>query len=275
MTDRITRRPSKTCRASRGGFTLVELLVVIGIIALLISILLPSLSKARKAANRTACMSNFKQVFFAMQMYASENRAWIFPVSENDSNGRPTNLGANVSPDHRWPVLVRAFNIKVPPDPVKYVSSLGTFDNTQYPAGLSQDQVAIAFDAKPYTPPVLLCPDDPEPVEAHSYVLNAHLGDERIRFGTVRLGSAHSSSNVIIAGEKRTLQRDYFMNSDGPGGYGYEFSRVVEPYRHGITQGSNYLFMDGHVDNRLPVAAAKQLDPWDIDTTPEPTPAGG
>ena len=60
--------------ASARGFTLVELLVVIGIIALLISILIPVLGRARDQANKTACMSNLRQVVIAFMQYANSNK---------------------------------------------------------------------------------------------------------------------------------------------------------------------------------------------------------
>ncbi|HEV7300886.1 MAG TPA: type II secretion system protein [Tepidisphaeraceae bacterium] len=59
------------------AFTLVELLVVIGIIAVLISILLPSLGKAREAGNTVACLSNQRQIALAIQMYVADQRGWM------------------------------------------------------------------------------------------------------------------------------------------------------------------------------------------------------
>ncbi|HVT90421.1 MAG TPA: prepilin-type N-terminal cleavage/methylation domain-containing protein [Tepidisphaeraceae bacterium] len=66
----------------RRGFSLVELLVVIGIVAVLMSILLPALRKARLAAEQTACASNLRQIGSAILMYVNENHQHLPIVVE-------------------------------------------------------------------------------------------------------------------------------------------------------------------------------------------------
>lgn len=88
-------------RRSTKAFTLVELLVVIGIIALLISILLPALNRARGQAKQAACLSNMRQIGQAMLMCANEHRQhfplagelWPDNKSGHPGDNTPAELG--------------------------------------------------------------------------------------------------------------------------------------------------------------------------------------
>src|SRR5258706_3051851 len=82
MTLHQCRRKLRPARA----FTLVRVLVVIGIIALLISILMPALSAAKERANRVKCASNLRQIGQGLLLYAGDNRG-VYPRT-------PTNGGA-------------------------------------------------------------------------------------------------------------------------------------------------------------------------------------
>ena len=247
MTHRIARK--------RIGFTLVELLVVIGIIALLIAMLMPALTRVRQHANSLKCKAQMRDVGLALRMYSEQYRGVVFPIGAeyiNPKTGRREwqTLGYEPSePDlgrsRRWPVPV--FNIVD-----EYTQ--GTYDKSKPIAGLT-----VA------NPRQMVCPSDVEPREGHTYILNKYLAiniEHSVKLGgrvRDKLGNGRSDSDVVLMGEKRASEPDYYMEADPAS----EFDRVVDPYKHGIKLGSNYLFLDSHVDIRPPKVILDGLDSWD------------
>src|SRR3954466_8097856 len=156
-------------KTSRNGFSLVELLVVIGIIAIIIAFLLPALASARKQAKLIACQSNMRQIGHLLLIYANENRGWIYPVGVGDPEAPagPDNLrrlGAALPEDERWPVYVK---------------------------GLER-----------WSSPLLRCPLDADTFAEVSYGLNYWLQAHGVKFGNLNVPGA-TPSDFAVMGERR------------------------------------------------------------------------
>jgi prepilin-type processing-associated H-X9-DG protein len=203
----------------RTAFSLVELLIVIGIIALLIALLMPSLTRARAHAKSVQCQSNLRQIGQNLLIYANSWKGWMYPPEMVFTN----------EPDQRWPVEV--------------------------------------FKPAVWNPKIMLCPaDDENPDGEHSYILNYHLYLKNIRYQSKLQGIP--STDVVVMGEKRSDNFDYYMTIG-------EFDDRVEPYRHGVRLGSNYLFLDLHVGLLKREGAIRGIDPWDPPIDPLPDPGAG
>jgi prepilin-type N-terminal cleavage/methylation domain-containing protein/prepilin-type processing-associated H-X9-DG protein len=83
------------------GFTLVELLVVIGVIAVLVAILLPALGKAREAANRSACLSNLRQIHLGFHLYSLANRDQV-PIGYRTASKQFNSMIFSTSAGNKW-----------------------------------------------------------------------------------------------------------------------------------------------------------------------------
>ena len=228
----------------RRGFTLVELLVVIGIIALLISILLPSLSKARAQANSVKCASQMRDIGNQLYTYAMSNKGILIPLKGTGSAPFYKHRGGDENPDERWPM----YAFYPPPN-----------------------------DKQNYIAPIMICPTDPYPPGGdHSYNLNAMLypfvpgnsrnwGDKAIKVGT-RV-KYFSPSEVVIMVDKWPAQTEWHLdvaftsgdafdiNTCGPQWDKLVFNRnsptEKKNYKHGKS-GNNYLHLDMSVSNEEP-----------------------
>jgi prepilin-type N-terminal cleavage/methylation domain-containing protein len=238
-----------------GAFTLVELLVVIGIIAVLLAILLPALNRAQAQSMQVQCESNLRQDGLAMLAYADQNSGYLFPDTMGWSNANvylTTPNDNSLVPSSGMIGTVVDYVLAQPDQWQSYTYNVWT---TKVFNGV-------------WNPPIMTCPTDatdPPPNARHTYILNDHLAEldaKYVKYGTP-LPNDISPSDAILMGEKVSIWGDYYMNA---GDYGLG---KVDEFRHGSQLGSNYLMLDMHVEAKIITAENAQylLDPWDLPGT--------
>ena len=225
----------------RGGFTLVELLVVIAVISLLMAILLPALSKVRVQAKRIVCLSGLKQLITAWMAYADNHDGKIV------NGGQPPAV-----PNVTEPYWCTSFN--TPSDPGFDWCWRVTFGCTSmltYEQRVEKMKKGAIFkycnNVKSYR-----CPEAekdmhrtyiiPESMNASMSPVSYHAEGQIIK----RMGQIKKSSERVVFFEEKRISPDAFMYPYvNPGGNPYWDSDKPN-VMHG--DGANFGFSDGHAD---------------------------
>ena len=226
----------------RKAFTLVELLVVIGIIALLISILLPTLSRARASAQRTVCLSNQRQIAVATQSYSVDENGFIAPRFRFVSLPDMRATGAGSIPGNN-PLWFAYFFGRDAGSSVNEAYNLGALAYTGH-LGLGPIDLDVGF---PRDPEFFFCPSNPpangsaysEGTGRAGYFYNPHWALFTTSFGELNTTRYHK---LIQMDAEKALSLDIIPTFNNQGG---EIAHKEDENRPSW----NLAFRDGHAEN--------------------------
>lgn len=243
---------------NRHAFTLVELLVVIGLIAVLISILLPALARARAAANNVACLSNLRQFGSAMLMYANDNRGMLPLLKQPNWDG-----------SYHWFQALSAYLGKEAPpgaataDISKVLKACPEW--TVMLDATSPSHIGYGMNSRMAVGQGLYPPNAPagQPAEwwfTHMMYDPANVNGVSNGLGITKLNRYRRTSQVILMGDST----DWVLQLSGTASFPwFELARNTgqtnsvpgtewfkcDPERHNRRRSANYLFLDGHAES--------------------------